>query len=481
MFSNISQRGYHGVLPYALTTCIAAAATGLSAFILFAISPQVVSAAPPNVTDTINPPESATPTNQDDLNTSKESSPVNAQQKNSGPLSSTSHHSTAHRTTVPSESVDHQNTSSSTLSSSANGWSNFGNIETERWYANGTMVTSQEFTDPATGQRYYANTDGSIAHDVDMQLPSNGTTITVRFAHDGHLVTGMDCKDGAWYFFNLEDGSMAYGERYINYDKEHTGWYYFDPYTGKMAHGMTHLQSNGGKWVYYDATTGIMAHGERYINYDKEHTGWYYFDPYTGKMAHGNVYIPHWGKWCWTGADGKLQGDTPGKIGWQNPAAFYQVSSKNVNKVGQGMFSYIQPSRLSVDGSRADAINIFVNTALSYLGSPYKWNYALWPGGGSDCAGLVISSMESVGMQTPYNAYDHRFQAWQDHDANNMWNDPRIMKVAVADRRRGDLVFYPGHVAIYLGNNKIINAYPPHVEYDSIWRWPVRGIGRLFI
>ena len=318
-----------------------------------------------------------------------------------------------------------------TLSPPTNGWSNFGNIETERWYANGTMVTSQEFTDPATGQRYYANTDGSIAHDVDMQLPSNGTTITVRFAHDGHLVTGMDCKDGAWYFFNLEDGSMAYGERYINYDKEHTGWYYFDPY--------------------------------------------------TGKMAHGNVYIPHWGKWCWTGADGKLQGDTPGKIGWQNPAAFYQVSSKNVNKVGQGMFSYIQPSRLSVDGSRADAINIFVNTALSYLGSPYKWNYALWPGGGSDCAGLVISSMESVGMQTPYNAYDHRFQAWQDHDANNMWNDPRIMKVAVADRRRGDLVFYPGHVAIYLGNDTIINAYPPHVEYDSIWRWSVRGIGRLFI
>ena len=368
-----------------------------------------------------------------------------------------------------------------TLSPPTNGWSNFGNIETERWYANGTMVTSQEFTDPATGQRYYANTDGSIAHDVDMQLPSNGTTITVRFAHDGHLVTGMDCKDGAWYFFNLEDGSMAYGERYINYDKEHTGWYYFDPYTGKMAHGMTHLQSNGGKWVYYDATTGIMAHGERYINYDKEHTGWYYFDPYTGKMAHGNVYIPHWGKWCWTGADGKLQGDTPGKIGWQNPAAFYQVSSKNVNKVGQGMFSYIQPSRLSVDGSRADAINIFVNTALSYLGSPYKWNYALWPGGGSDCAGLVISSMESVGMQTPYNAYDHRFQAWQDHDANNMWNDPRIMKVAVADRRRGDLVFYLGHVAIYLGNDTIINAYPPHVEYDSIWRWSVRGIGRLFI
>ena len=46
-----------------------------------------------------------------------------------------------------------------------------------------------------------------------------------------------------------------------------------------MAKGITHISSNGGKWVYYDLTTGKMLYGERHVNYDKEHTGWYYFDP----------------------------------------------------------------------------------------------------------------------------------------------------------------------------------------------------------
>ena len=363
----------------------------------------------------------------------------------------------------------------------ANGWVHFGDLNSERWYQNGSMAVSTVFTDPSTGNRYYANSDGSIAHDVDTSVQYNGSAIIIRRASDGHMVTGFDQKDGATYYFKPDNGAMVHGEQYITSDKNRIGWYYFSPDNGKMAHGMQYLPSNGGKWVYYDATTGIMAHGERYVNYDRSHTGWYYFDQWTGKMAHGNVYVPAWGKWCWTGIDGILQGDTPGKTGWQNPAAFYQVSSKNVRRVGQGLFSYIQPSRLSVTASRNDAINIFVQTALSYLGSPYKWDYALWPGGGTDCAGLVISSMESVGMQTPYNAYDHRFQAWQDHDADNMWNDPRIMKVAIKDRRRGDLVFYPGHVAIYLENDTIVNAYPPRVEYDSMWRWGIRGIGRLFI
>ena len=432
-----------------------------------------------DVTTTANPTDSENiPSNS----TTDESSTTDTQQQDNhldGAQPQSNQRSTA---SSPQINID-ESTSDQPVTDQppANGWAHFGDLNSERWYQNGSMAVSTVFTDPSTGNRYYANSDGSIAHDVDTSVQYNGSAIIIRLASDGHMVTGFDQRDGATYYFNPDNGAMVHGEQYITSDKNRIGWYYFSPDNGRMAYGMQYLPSNGGKWVYYDATTGIMAHGERYVNYDRSHTGWYYFDQWTGKMAHGNVYVPAWGKWCWTGIDGILQGDTPGKTGWQNPAAFYQVSSKNVRRVGQGLFSYIQPSRLSVTASRNDAINIFIQTALSYLGSPYKWDYALWPGGGTDCAGLVISSMESVGMQTPYNAYDHRFQAWQDHDADNMWNDPRIMKVAIKDRRRGDLVFYPGHVAIYLGNDTIVNAYPPRVEYDSMWRWGIRGIGRLFI
>lgn len=52
-----------------------------------------------------------------------------------------------------------------------------------------------------------------------------------------------------------------------------------------------------------------------------------------------------------------------------------------------------------------------------------------------------------------------------------MANDSRFQTVSLESRRRGDLIFYPGHVAIYLGNNQIINAYPPQVKVESIWNY----------
>ena len=167
-----------------------------------------------------------------------------------------------------------------------NGWYNFGDLTTERWYQNGEMVVSQLFTDPNTGNRYYAEIDGSIAHDIDVTVPFEKDQITIRLAHDGHMITGFSAQDSNTYYFDPSTGAMVHGERNID-----GNWYYFDANTGAMARGIVHVSSNGGKWVYYDIVTGIMAHGERYINYAPNLTGWYYFDQWTGKMAHGRLWV----------------------------------------------------------------------------------------------------------------------------------------------------------------------------------------------
>ena len=144
------------------------------------------------------------------------------------------------------------------------------------WYENGRIASNKEVFDPGSNAWYWVDADGAMARGM-RYIPSNG---------------------GKWVYYDWITGQMAHGERYVDYDREHTGWYYFDPVTGAMAKGMRHLDSNGGKWVYYDWITGIMAHGERYVDYDKEHTGWYLFDQTTGAMYHGDVYIQsNGGKW----------------------------------------------------------------------------------------------------------------------------------------------------------------------------------------
>ena len=137
--------------------------------------------------------------------------------------------------------------------------------------ADGTYAHEKEIYDPSTNAWYWVDADGTMAHDKDVYLRSNGGK-WVRYDSNGHMVKGEDCRYGAWY--------------------------YFDTTTGAMAKGMKHISSNGGKWVYYDWTTGKMAYGERYVNYDDQHTGWYLFDQHTGAMFHGDTYIrSSGGKW----------------------------------------------------------------------------------------------------------------------------------------------------------------------------------------
>ena len=171
--------------------------------------------------------------------------------------------------------------------------------------------------------------------------------------------------------------------------------------------------------------------------------------------------------------------------GFQNPFPFYQVSNRSVSipHQGQGIFGYRTPSRIGLYATRNECIEAAISRAYDYLGTPYRWDYSCAPGVGIDCAGLVMQSLYATGMDLGrYNPWDHFYTPGHDHYANDMWNDPKFMRLAFSQRRRGDLICYPGHIAIYLGNDTIIEAYPPQVRISSVYSSGyIKGVLRPFV
>lgn len=188
-----------------------------------------------------------------------------------------------------------------------------------------------------------------------------------------------------------------------------------------------------------------------------------------------------------------------GKIGWQNPSGMYQVSSYNVapHNYNRGVLSYMSTSRISADATRSQVVEAFIGRAYEYMGTSYVWNYACAPGVGVDCVGLVMQCMYAVGMNTltgegdydcfcPICHWDSGSSGWHSHDANNLRQYGKIQHVSKYEMQRGDLIFWYGHVAIYLGDGQMIQALPGQVYTTSIYNSSsynydsIIDVGRLF-
>ena len=148
--------------------------------------------------------------------------------------------------------------------------------------------------------------------------------------------------------------------------------------------------------------------------------------------------------------------------------------------------TYVSPVAVGKSATSSERIETMIKRANDYLGDTYVWDAAGAPGQGIDCAGLVIQALYAAGCDTGIlNPVTHSTTTWGDQDALNLFSFCSLAEIDVNDRRRGDLVFYGkngvvDHVAIYLGDDQVIEAHSSGVRIGSMWYRDVMGVRRVF-
>lgn len=135
------------------------------------------------------------------------------------------------------------------------------------------------------------------------------------------------------------------------------------------------------------------------------------------------------------------------KVG--TPVTVYSTSGqwrkvKVGNKTGYVLkkYVYINTNAPSLNGTTYQKGVTVASFAQRFVGNPYVYggtslNY------GADCSGFVGAIYRCFGYNLPRSSYDLRKAG---------------RKVSYKNKQPGDIICYNGHVAIYIGNNKIVHA-----------------------
>lgn len=105
-------------------------------------------------------------------------------------------------------------------------------------------------------------------------------------------------------------------------------------------------------------------------------------------------------------------------------------------------YVYVGTKAPSLTGSTYEKRQTVAEFAQRFVGNPYVW------GGtdlnrGADCSGFIGSIYRSFGYKLPRSSSELRSAG---------------RKVSYSQKQPGDIICYNGHVAMYIGNGKIVHA-----------------------
>lgn len=130
--------------------------------------------------------------------------------------------------------------------------------------------------------------------------------------------------------------------------------------------------------------------------------------------------------------------DSPGQAGW---CQIRLVDGKGAY-MRRGQLRFLNHSHYSIKMEEERLRDSLVKTALSYLHTPYRW------GGktpqGIDCSGLcsMVYLLHGISIY---------------RDAKLKEGYP-VREIPVCHVKPGDLLYFPGHMALYIGNLQYIHA-----------------------
>lgn len=90
----------------------------------------------------------------------------------------------------------------------------------------------------------------------------------------------------------------------------------------------------------------------------------------------------------------------------------------------------------------------------------------------------MLQCLYATGMDMGwYNPYNHRWLPEQTYNSMNWYRNNTFMPVGTSAMQRGDVVYYQGHIGIYIGNGRIIDSWPGIGVTERSVNAPGRVIG----
>ena len=291
---------------------------------------------------------------------------------------------------------------------------------------------------------------------------------------------------GHRYYFKDSTGVMATG-----WTKHHGKQYYYVA-DGKMCYG---LQTIDGVRYYFHPTSGVYQWKNRKYQNPSQY---YQIQESSIQLSGGgyNLNIGYEGiKTAWVIRALKL-GNAVGMGGAEYTRRVFNAVKSFQSRHGleatgitdlatwkalgysevdwYSLGAYASPIRTSIYSSRSDCVEAMINRAYDYLGDDYMIGASGAPGLGIDCSGLVMQALYAAGIDmSPINPVRHASPGYE-YESANIWTSSQLKHVSYGERQRGDIIIYCNsagvviHSAIYLGNNRVIEAWPNKVVVSSM-------------
>ncbi len=299
-------------------------------------------------------------------------------------------------------------------------------VNSRKYYASasGVLLTGLQ---NINGSIYFFKANGKKVTNKLKTVNSN----TYYFMKNGAAAKMMWVKLDSNYYYFQKNGSMAknkwIGDHYVDLngirtnETKKTGW-----------------QTIDGKKYYY-TKKGALVTGWETINGSR-----YYFNKNDGEMITGLQVIDN--KKHYFYVDGRLATSVTIAVGSKE----YTIDSDG---------AIIAEKSIKVSGNSTGSK--IVNYAIQFIGNPYVWGGTSLTNG-ADCSGFVQTVFGHFGIKLLRVADDQ--MKGPSSAISSDYKRPVVVDFSdVKNMQPGDLVFYgaptyASHVAIYMGDGKIVHA-----------------------